>query len=118
MRNKFTEMVAQGVAKFEYTPISPETTTSDPVCRTYNNIFALPTDTHMHLLNDGRRVITGHMVNSLKWGDFLNMPMYANIDFRTTGYESFVDFMNKFGLCGKLDALNGDVVYIVEPINA
>ena len=73
MRNKFTELIEQGVARFEYTPIAPEIPEQDPICRQYNNIWSIPSDTHMHLNHEtGDRYITGHMVGiASKWDSFV-----------------------------------------------
>ena len=116
MRNKFTELINQGVASFNYTNISREVPEQDIICRTYNNIWSIPSDTHMSMLPDGRRVITGHMVGIMeKWDNFVCAGYWGAVVFRTTGYWSLCNFLQANGLCGKYDKLNGEVVYIVEP---
>lgn len=116
MRNKFTELINQGVASFEYTNISREVPEQDMICRAYNNIWSIPSDTHMSMLPDGRRVITGHMVGIMKnWDNFVCARNWGAVEFRTTGYWSLCNFLQANGLCGKYDKLNGEVVYIVEP---
>ena len=115
MRSKFSDMIKQGVAKFEYTPIIKDTPETDIICKQYNNIFAMPTDTHMSMLEDGRRVITGSMIGTRKWQDFLSLCQYANIDFRPTGFYCFDDFLYKYRLCGEMGNLNGEVVYFLKP---
>ena len=118
MRNKFTELIEQGVAAFHYTPIAPEVPEQDPVCRMYNNIFSIPTDTHMHLNNEtGERYITGHMVGiEEKWSSFLYAHNWGAVRFKTAGFWCLSDFLQKAGLEGRISVLNGDTIYLVTPI--
>jgi hypothetical protein len=118
MRNKFTELIEQGVARFEYTPIAPEIPEQDPICRQYNNIWSIPSDTHMHLNHEtGDRYITGHMVGiASKWDSFVYAHNWGAVKFKTTGYWCLCDFLQKNGLCGHYSVLNGDTVYLVTPI--
>lgn len=120
MRNKFTELIEQGVGRFDYTPIAPELPEQDPVCRMYNNIWSIPSDTHMHYNQEtGERFITGHMVGiEDKWSNFVCAGNWGAVSFRTTGFWSLCDFLQKNGLCGRRAELNGDVAYIVTPIPA
>lgn len=120
MRNKFTELIEQGVGRFDYTPIASELPEQDPVCRMYNNIWSIPSDTHMHYNQEtGERYITGHMVGiEDKWSNFVCAGNWGAVSFRTTGYWSLCDFLQKQGLCGRRAELNGDVAYIVTPIPA
>lgn len=120
MRNKFTELIEQGVASFNYTPIAPEMPEQDIVCRMYNNIWSIPSDTHMHLdPMTGHRYITGHMVGiTEKWNQFVCACNWGAVNFRTTGYWSLCDFLQKNGLSGNFSVLNGDNVYLVTPIPA
>lgn len=117
MRDKFSELIKQGVAEFNYTPISKDIPEMDPICRMYNNIFAIPSDTHMNCLEDGRRVITGHMINTDKWCMFVQSCCWGAVDFRTSGTWSVCDFLFRNGLEGKMGNLNGDVVYFVTPMS-
>lgn len=118
MRDKFSELIEQGVARFDYTPIAPEIPEQDIVCRMYNNIWSIPSDTHMHINHEtGERYITGHMVgNESKWNQFVSACNWGGVTFRTTGYWSLCDFLQKNGLCGHTSVLNGDVIYLVNPI--
>ena len=120
MRNKFTELIEQGVGRFDYTPIAPELPEQDPVCRMYNNIWSIPSDTHMHYNQEtGERCITGHMVGiEDKWSNFVCAGNWGAVSFKTTGFWSLCDFLQKNGLCGRRAELNGDVAYIVTPIPA
>lgn len=112
MRNKFTDLINQGVASFNYIPLTGETPEQDNICRMYNNIFSIPTDTHMSCL-DGVRVITGHMIATPDWGTFLNSTYWGAVNFRTTGYWCLSDFLYMHNLEGTMSTLNGDVVYLV-----
>lgn len=120
MRNKFTELIEQGVARFDYTPVAPELPEQDPVCRMYNNIWSIPSDTHMFLDHEtGVRYITGHMVSiPSKWDVFVYSNHWAAVNFRTTGFWSLADFLQKNGLAGRMDVLNGEPVFRIEPIPA
>lgn len=117
MRNKFSELINQGVAAFKYTPIAPEIPEQDMICRMYNNIWSIPSDTHMHLDREtGIRYITGHMVGQVKnWSRFVCACSWGAVDFRTSGSWSLCNFLDKNGLCGNISILNGDVVYAVTP---
>lgn len=117
MRDKFSDLVAQGFASFDYTPISKDIPEQDPICRMYNNVFSIPTDTHMSMLDDGTRVITGHMIaNDLVWNKFLCSYCWFAVDFRQSGAWSLCDFFYRHGLKGEKSILNGDIVYKVTPI--
>jgi hypothetical protein len=120
MRDKFSELIEQGVARFEYTPIAPEIPEQDPICRQYNNIWSIPSDTHMHLNNaTGERYITGHMVEqTAKWDSFVYSHNWGAVTFKTTGYWCLCDFLQKHGLEGRHSVLNGDSIYLVTPIPA
>ena len=115
MRNKFTDLMAAGVASFNYTPITSDMPDTDPISRMYNNIFSIPTDTHMSVTADGERVITGHMINTRNWENFCCSCCWGGVNFKTTGFWSLCDFLYKNGLKGSKIALNGDVVYLITP---
>ena len=115
MRNRFSEMIERGVASFEYTPVLKETPEVDPICRTYNNIFAGPTDTHMSRTEDGY-VITGSAVATDKWEPkTMNTWGLGAIDFRPSGYWCISDFLYRNRLRGSKAQLNGDIVYKILP---
>lgn len=118
MRDKFSELIAQGVARFDYKPIAPEIPEQDPVCRQYNNIFSIATDTHMHLDHEtGMRYITGKLTSiKEKFDSFLYASQWMGVNFRHSGYWSACQFLQMNGLYGRYGSLNGDVVYEVLPI--
>lgn len=115
--DKFSKLIAQGVAKFEYTPIVSETPTQCHICRGYNNVYSIANDTHMSELPDGRHVITGHAVRDKKNFDyFLCSFCWCGINFMDSGFNSPGDYFYKNKLRGHYDVLNGDVVYILETV--
>lgn len=117
MRDKFSELIAHGVAKFDYKPIAPEIPEQDFVCRAYNNIFSIATDTHMFMDGDGMRYITGKLVSiQEKFESFLYSTQWMGVDFRHSGYWSASNFLQMNGLRGIYGSLNGDLVYQVTPI--
>lgn len=117
MRSKFSELIAQGVTRFNYTPIIQETPCTDPVCLEYNNIFGPAMDTHMSILEDGTRVITGHRVaNEREWADFANSYRWNGVDFHDSGYCSLNEFFSRYGLTYTRGMLNGDVVICVTKL--
>ena len=103
MRDKFSELIAQGVARFDYKPIAPEITEQDFVCRAYNNIFSIATDTHMHLDHEtGIRYITGKIVSiKEKFDSFLCASQWMGVNFRHSGYWSACNFLQMNGLTGQ-----------------
>lgn len=116
MRDKFTDLMTRvGVAGFNYTPITSELPDTDPISRAYNNIFSIPTDTHMSITANGERVITGHMINTQDWETFCCSLVWRGVNFRTSGYWSLCDFLYKHGLKGSKITLNGDIVYLISP---
>ena len=119
MRNKFTELIKRGVAAFEYTPIAPEIPEQDIICRTYNNIWSIPSDTHMHIdKTTGNRYITGHMVGIQdKWNKFICSSHWGGVNFKNTGYWSLCDFLQFNKLKGVYSLLNGDNVFLVISID-
>lgn len=117
MRDKFSDLIKDGVASFKYVPLTSDTPDTDPVCRFYNNVFSIPTDTHMSITDAGERVITGHMINTDKWDAFCCAPYWGAVVFKTTGVWSFCDFLHRNGLKGEKTSLNGDVVYKVIAVD-
>lgn len=115
MRDRFSDLIKNGVASFNYTNLTSDTPDTDPISRMYNNIFSIPTDTHMSMIEDGTRIITGHMINTKQWVDFCHSWHWGAVDFRTSGVWSLCDFFYKHGLICSICDLNGDVVCKVEP---
>lgn len=91
MRNKFTELISQGVAAFEYKPTAPEIPSQCRLCRIYNGCWGMITDTHMVEV-DGRLIITGTMLEDLrKWEMLLYSSAWGGVQFKSTGYTSLAN---------------------------
>ena len=126
MRDRFSELIKSGVASFEYTSTAPVTPTQDPLVRFYNNIFGMPSDTHMTKLSDGRYIITGSMVKTDKFDNFVCSQYWGGIDFKSHTYPyrgsadieiySAIDLFYLYGYDYKIDAVNGDVVAVLVPV--
>lgn len=115
--DKFSQLIAQGVAKFEYTPIVPQTPITCPVCRAYNNVYSMANDTHMSPLEDDRLVITGHAIaDKARFDNFLCSSFWGAVNFFDSGLGCPCTFFSSNNLKGHYDILNGDTVYILEPI--
>lgn len=115
--NKFSQLIAQGVAKFEYTPIAQDVPNQCPICRAYNNVYSLANDTHMSILPDGRYVITGHVIKDRRnFDQFLYSSFWGWVNFDDSGLGAPCNFFCNNKLKGHYDILNGDDVYILEPI--
>ena len=114
MRNKFSEWVEQGIAKFDYIPILPESSETDIICKTYNNVFAMALDTHMSMLEDGRRIITGHNVATKNWEYFINCCRWGGMDFTDSGLYTVNCYLRDQGLEGRREMINGDIVWLVD----
>lgn len=112
--DRFSELVAKGVAAFNYTPTNNDNP-SCPVCREYNNIFSMATDTHMSCLDDGLKVITGHLIsNKQKFDLFIWSCQFMGVDFRHSGANCFAKWMYKYGYKGEYSFMNGEAVYILS----
>ena len=115
--DKFSELIKAGVAEFHYTPISDSLPNQCPICRAYNNVYSLANDTHLSRLEDDRYVITGHAIRDKRNFDwFLCSSIWGWMDFRDSGLNSPSEFFYKNKLKGHYDILNGDQVYILEPV--
>ena len=117
--DKFSELIAQGVANFEYKPITqttPSNCLEDPdyeMIRMYNNLYSIATNTHMSRTEDGDIVITGTLVRDKKYFDrFLYSCIYKNLTFQ----QALLEFLRCYGYTGCYDILNSDVV-IYDPNN-
>ena len=117
MRDKFTELIEKGVARFDYTPITGELPNIDPISRAYNNSFGMATDTHMSITANGTRIITGPMVKSENWERFMTHPNWCHINFKkASGAWCLAEFLYINNLRGQIAQLNGDTVYRLDDI--
>ena len=111
MRDKFSELIAQGVASFEYTPICGESPSQCPLCRLYNNLWGAASDTHMAVAEDGKTYITGRAIgwerimSTMRWSQTI-----GGVDFKHSGYWSLDDMLYKMNKDLMITTLNGDVV--------
>ena len=117
MRNKFSELVAQGVAPFHHEPIAggvPEPL--DTITRLYNIYWGAATDTHMSVTPEGRRIITGHFTaNRDKWDMFKMSSVWGGIEWCQTGYCTLGTFFSAMHLCDQLSTHNGEVCVELVP---
>lgn len=115
--DKFSELIKAGVAEFKYTPIASSVPCQCPICRAYNNVYSMANDTHLSALEDGRYVITGHAIRDRRnFDSFLYSSFWGAVDFNTSGLGAPCSFFSVNKLRGHYDILNGDQVYILEPI--
>ena len=115
MRNKFSELVAAGVASFNHEPIAPQTPCHDPICHAYNNLWGVLTDTHMSCA-DGRYVITGTFVGDpKKWSKLMWSPNWGGCNFIDSGYYSLSEFLCQAGYEPRTTVLNGQTAIELIP---
>lgn len=132
MRNKFFELIEKGVAPFSYKNIASEDiSTRDDVCRVYNNIFSIVSDTHMDVADpklkeqypdhNWKYVITGSLVgyNNQRWEKFCcdTRTHAGEFSSQVAGFYSPADLFMKAGLAGQKILVNGDVVYGLYDFN-
>jgi hypothetical protein len=111
MRNRFTEWINSGIASFKHIDTKQNI---DDFCRMYNNVFGLATDTHMALSEDGKYIITGHIIDTPKWDLFLYSPIWGNVKFGDAIRRNCwtpCQFFSENGYCGAKEIINGDWVY-------
>lgn len=111
MRNKFSELIRDGVASFNYTPITSSLPDEDLICRAYNNLFSLATDTHMSIAENGDRIITGHVIGTSDWErKYLWARNIGGYTF-SKDFWSISGFLSSHCLEGRKEMFNGDMVY-------
>lgn len=95
-----------------HVPTTPKSIVEDPMIVMYNNIYGMPTDTRMTMTEDGDVVITGHMIGTPKWEQFICHRFWGGVDLK----EPLLGFLDKLGYCTSApDYLNGDyVVHIIS----
>ncbi len=115
MRNKFSELVAAGVAPFRHEPIAAETPQCDPICHTYNNVWGVITDTHMSYV-DGKYIITGTLLADVKkWTELKYSPFWGGVRFDTTGYSTLSEFLWRAGFDTQVRTINGQTAAELIP---
>lgn len=116
--DRFSEMIAKGVASREHKTFLPKTPEQDNIVRTYNNCFGLFTDTHMSKLNENEYVITGSLCSRPdRFDSFLySVNFELGTTFKVNGkVTSLACFLETNGLKGCYECLNGDRVYKIYP---
>lgn len=115
MRDKFSDLIDQKIATFEYQNLHQSTSSYDPICAIYNNSWGFASDTHMSLGEDGRRYITGRLVaQTERWTQFKYSSMWGGLRFKeSTGIYSLNEFLFKYKLDPQLSVVNGDVVCVL-----
>lgn len=113
MRDKFSELIDKGIASFEYTNIA-DNSCDDFLCRLYNNLFSIPTDTHMKQLDDCTYVITGHMINTPDWNKFLYATYWGGMKITCADFCHLADFLYQNDVEGEISEINGDTVYVLK----
>lgn len=115
--DKFSKLIAQGVANFEYKTITGSITPTysqdleSRMIRDYNNLYSIATNTHMSKTVDDKIIITGTLVGDKKYFDrFLYSTYYKNLTFSTSAYS----FIYNNGYIGHYDIYNNDDVYVLE----
>ena len=120
MRDKFTELINAGVAPSHYTNTLPDTPERDPMILFYNKIFGAVSDTHMTKTPQGDIFITGHMINTPKWYQFVCSRNWGAMNFRVSCNQQANNLVEFLSLFNKTIVwpytLNGDVVAKVEDI--
>lgn len=116
MRNKFSELIQQGVAAPRYENIINNTTLRGcNLCRIYNNHWGMPTDTHMSEV-DGEYIITGSLLrSSRKWDCLLYSRFWGGVDFSTSGVNSLNELLYRYGYTPKYTTKNSDPVITLVP---
>lgn len=116
--DRFSEMIAKGVASREHKTFLPRTPEQDNIVRTYNNCFGLFTDTHMSKMNENEYVITGSLCRTPdRFDSFLySIDFGLGTAFKVNGkITSLAGFLQSNGLKGCYECLNGDSVYKIYP---
>lgn len=122
----FQDLIKAGIAPSRYdTKLMGQTTDTDPLVRTYNNIWGIISDTHMSRLEDGRYVITGSMVSDQrKFSTFLYAERWGGYNFGNSSlktlsdsYLSLCSLINRNNCVGSFEKINGDNVYVLTPLS-
>ena len=122
MRDKFSDLINQGIAPARYQDFTKEEPSSlasidDNMIITYNNYWGVITDTHMSRKGD-HIVITGSLLRSERktrclmysgfWGDVQLRGIVPEV-------SNLSGFLNAYGYTWYRDILNGDWVVKIVP---
>lgn len=123
--NRFKQMIEQGIARGPWREsenvLPNDTPETDYICRTYNNFWGIVTDTHMSVMEDGNRVITGSFVAKTKVGyptvrvldEFLMTTRWGAVEFPC----SFTSILSNNNLQTSYTTMNGQEVCLLLPGN-
>lgn len=116
MRDKFSELIAKGVAVFNPKPVAGSTPELDPMCKTYNAVWGLLSDTHMSKIEDGY-IITGTFTQSPVWDNFKYSTFWGSTNIKlASGYSSLDAMVAKNSFTMVPDLYNGDRVMRLKPV--
>lgn len=100
--NTFSNLIAAGVALGPGNgQVLPDKPQADQICRTYNNIWGVATDTNMFVDVDGNRVIVGKRFLDNEWiSSLLYCRMIAGtlVDCKSSGYDCLNAWLDSMGL--------------------
>lgn len=115
MRDRFSDLIAKGVASFQEKPVGSTVPTLDPMVKAYNNLWGLLTDTHMSKVGDDY-IITGTFVKSRYWEGFKYCSYYGNTNIKLgSGYNTLEQMVSVNGYQMTPDLYNGDYVIKLTP---
>lgn len=96
----------------DHVSTTPRSLADDPIVVTYNNIYGMTTDTRMTMTEGGVYIITGHMIGTPKWEQFICQRFWGGVDLK----EPLLCFLDKYGYQAMpSDYLNGDHVVPITP---
>ena len=94
-----------------HVPSVPRSLVADPIVVAYNNTYGMPTDTRMGRTEDGRLIITGHMVETPNWEKFICSRFWGGVDLKCP----LVCFLDRNHLrIADMIPLNGEIVVLIE----
>lgn len=97
-----------------HVPSTPRSLVTDPIVVAYNNTYGMPTDTRMGRTEDGRLIITGHMIETPNWEKFICSRFWGGVDLKCP----LVCFLGKNHLrLVDMIPLNGEIVALIEDCN-
>ena len=122
MRDKFSDLINQGIAPARYQDFTKEEPSSlasidDNMIITYNNYWGVITHTHMSRKGD-HIVITGSLFRSEhKTKCLMNNGFWGDVQFKVITPEVYnlSGFLNAYGYTWYRDILNGDWVVKIVP---
>lgn len=97
-----------------YFPPQPHNTSNDYICREYNNLWGILSDTHM-IKHGEDYIITGSMTGTNKFESFITMGQIENMPVQYAGglgqKVPFYKYMWQMGYQGEHTQFNGDTAF-------